>query len=134
MSTAADYVRFAQMFLNDGELDGVRLLQPATVAMMRSNQIDEELIPISLGGPGFPGYGFGLGGRVLVDEDATPIADNNGVFRWLGIGSTYFWIDDEAELVGLVMTQFIPSVLPMLEVDFETLVYGALQDQDSEHR
>lgn len=128
MSTASDYLRFAQMFLNDGELEGVRLLKPETVALMRSNRIDEEFIPIRLGPSAFPGYGFGLGGRVLVDKEATPIPDNNGVFRWVGIGSTYFWIDPEAELIGIVMTQFIPEPLPRFEAEFEALVYGALQD------
>ena len=128
VSTAADYVRFAQMLLNGGELDGARLLGPETVELMRTNRLAEELIPISIGTWKADGYGFGLGFSVLVDDDATPVPDNDGVFRWWGIGSTYFWIDPEAELVGLVMTQLRPPTLPMLESEFQTLVYNALEN------
>ncbi len=127
VSTAADYVRFAQMLLNGGELDGVRLLGPETVELMRTNRLADDLIPIRIATWRGDGYGFGLGFSVLVDEDATPVPDNNGVFRWWGIGSTYFWIDPEAELVGLVMTQLNPPTLPVLETEFQTLVYNALE-------
>ena len=127
VSTAADYVRFAQMLLNGGELDGVRLLRPETVELMRTNRLADDLIPISIATWRADGYGFGLGFSVLVDEDATPVPDNDGVFRWWGIGSTYFWIDPEAELVGLVMTQLNPPTLPVLESEFQTLVYNALE-------
>ncbi len=90
VSTAADYVRFAQMLLNGGELDGARLLGPETVELMQTNRLAEELIPVSIGTWKADGYGFGLGFSVLVDNDATPVPDNDGVFRWWGIGSTYF--------------------------------------------
>ena len=96
VSTAADYVRFAQMLLNGGELDGVRLLRPETVELMRTNRLAEDLIPISIATWRADGYGFGLGFSVLVDDEATPVPDNDGVSRWWGIGSTYFWIDPEA--------------------------------------
>ncbi len=128
VSTAADYARFAQMLLNGGELNGVRILRPETVALMRTNRLAEDLIPISIATWRADGYGFGLGFSVLVDDDATPVPDNDGVFRWWGIGSTYFWIDPEAELVGLLLTQLNPPTLPMLESEFQTLVYNALQN------
>lgn len=128
VSTAADYVRFAQMLLNGGELDGVRLLRPQTVELMRTNRLAEDLIPIRISTWTGDGYGFGLGFSVLVDADASPVPDNNGVFRWWGIASTYFWIDPEAELIGLVMTQLFPPSLPMLDAEFQTLVYDALSN------
>ncbi len=128
VSTAADYVRFAQMLLNGGELDGTRILRPETVELMRTNRLAEDLIPISIATWRADGYGFGLGFSVLVDDEATPGPDNDGVFRWWGIGSTYFWIDPEAELVGLLLTQLNPPTLPMLESEFQTLVYDALEN------
>jgi len=128
VSTAADYVRFAQMLLNGGELDGTRILRPETVDLMRTNRLAEDLIPISIATWRADGYGFGLGFSVLVDDEATPGPDNDGVFRWWGIGSTYFWIDPEAELVGLLLTQLNPPTLPMLESEFQTLVYDALEN------
>ncbi len=126
VSTAPDYLRFAQALQNGGELEGTRLLRSETVTLMRTNGLDASLIPIGFGPRRLAGYGFGLGFSVLVDEDATPVPDNNGVFRWFGIGSTYFWIDSKAELIALVMTQFYPP-LGALETEFQTMVYGAIQ-------
>ena len=128
VSTAADYVRFAQMLLDEGELQGVSLLRPETVDVMRTNRLPESLIPIRLG-PLWeaPGYGFGLGFSVLTDADATPYGDNVGVFRWWGYGSTYFWIDPVDELIGLVMTQLLPPTVAELEPEFQALVYAALE-------
>ena len=128
VSTAADYVRFAQMLLDEGELQGVSLLRPETVDVMRTNRLPDSLIPIRLG-PLWeaPGYGFGLGFSVLTDADATPYGDNVGVFRWWGYGSTYFWIDPVDELIGLVMTQLLPPTVADLEPEFQALVYAALE-------
>ena len=128
VSTAADYVRFAQMLLDDGEFQGVQVLRPESVEAMRTNRLSESLIPIGFGPESpLPGYGFGLGFSVLTDADVTPYRDNDGVFRWLGYGSTYFWIDPVDDLVGLVMTQLAPPTLVQLEPEFQTLVYDALQ-------
>ncbi len=127
LSTASDYVRFSQMLLNGGELDGTRLLRPETVELMRTNRLPEELIPIRIGANfEAPGYGFGLGFSVLTDADITPVPDTDGVFRWLGAASTYFWIDPGEELIGLVMTQLAPGIHPELETEFQTLVYEAI--------
>ena len=128
VSTAADYLRFAQMLLDEGELEGVRLLQPETVKAMRTNRLPDRLVPIRFGPDApLPGYGFGLGFSVLTDADATPYGDNDGVFRWMGYGSTYFWIDPVDDLIGLVMTQLAPPTLVGLEPEFQTLVYDAVQ-------
>jgi len=127
-STPSDYIRFAQMLLQDGELDGVRLLQAETVQNMRRNHLPEELTPISLGTFLSPGYGFGLGFAVLVDADNTPEPDTNGVFRWAGAANTFFWIDPEEELVGMVWTQVNPFGLYPIEREFQTLVYESVEN------
>ena len=126
-STASDYIRFAQMLLEGGSLDGVRILAPETVAKMRLNHLPDALVPIELGAFLSPGYGFGLGFAVMVDAAASPEPDNDGVFRWAGAANTFFWIDPEAELVGMVWTQFMPFAAYDLEREFQTLVYEAME-------
>ena len=125
-STASDYIRFAQMLLQDGQLDGVRILAPETVRMMRANRLPEALVPIQLGTYLSPGYGFGLGFAVVVDAESSPEPDNQGVFRWAGAANTFFWIDPEADLIGMVWTQLNPFAAYDLEREFQALVYGAL--------
>jgi CubicO group peptidase (beta-lactamase class C family) len=126
-STASDYIRFAQMLLEGGSLGDVRILAPETVAKMRMNRLPDALVPIELGDFLSPGYGFGLGFAVMVDEDASPEPDHNGVFRWAGAANTFFWIDPEAELIGMVWTQFVPFAAYDLEREFQTLVYEAME-------
>lgn len=126
-STASDYIRFAQMLLEGGSLDGVRILEPETVARMSANRLPDALVPIELGAFLSPGYGFGLGFAVMVDAGASPEPDHDGVFRWAGAANTFFWIDPEAELVGMVWTQFMPFAAYDLEREFQTLVYEALE-------
>ena len=125
-STASDYIRFAQMLLQDGQLGGVRILAPETVRMMRANRLPEALVPIQLGAYLSPGYGFGLGFAVVVDAESSPEPDNDGVFRWAGAANTFFWIDPETDLIGLVWTQLNPFAAYDLEREFQTLVYEAL--------
>lgn len=127
-STPSDYIRLAQMLLQDGELDGVRLLRAETVQNMRRNHLPERLTPITLGSFLSPGYGFGLGFAVLVDADSSPEPDNNGVFRWAGAANTFFWIDPEEELIGMVWTQVNPFGLYPIEREFQTLVYQAIEN------
>ena len=127
VSTASDYIRFAQMLLNEGELDHARILAPETVQLMRTNRLSDALVPVTLGNYLSPGYGFGLSFAVLVDEEASPEPDRNGVFRWAGAANTFFWIDPESELVGMVWTQLNPFGAYEIEREFQTLVYDSLQ-------
>ena len=128
VSTASDYIRFAQMLLNSGELDGVRILAAESVRAMRSNHLPEALVPISLTSYLSPGYGFGLGFAVLVDAEASPEPDRNGVYRWAGAANTFFWIDPDTDLIGMVWTQLSPFAAYELEREFQTLVYESFAD------
>ncbi|HUG28749.1 MAG TPA: serine hydrolase domain-containing protein [Gemmatimonadales bacterium] len=132
VSTVPDYLRFAQMLLNGGELDGQRILTPASAAALMQNQLPPELVPLPgmeavLGPLGHPGLGHGYGGGVLVDAEATPIADAPGVYRWMGYASTFFWIDPTEELIGMVWAQYLPFIPPAtsIEKEVEAVVYGA---------
>lgn len=116
VSSARDYLRFAQMLVNGGELEGVRILKPETVALMTSNQLDlGELGAAPLGGFlgifGMAGKGlsFGLTGSVITDNEALGGNGSTGEFTWGGAASTDFWIDPQEKLVAMVLTQLMPS-------------------------
>ena len=127
-STLPDYTRFAQMLVNGGELDEVRLLSPATIAMMEINQAPIETLPY-----GFvendlyhAGYGYSLGMRVLMDVAATGMAGSVGEFGWDGAFSTYFWIDRHEQLFGVLMVQHQPNAYYPIANQFKALTYQAL--------
>lgn len=128
VSTAADYLRFAQMVLNKGELDGVRLLGPKTVRLMTTNHLPPTLLPIAMGEEQMPGFGFGLGFSVLIDAAQAGIMASVGTHGWGGWASTKSWIDPQEQLIGILMLQYIPSDTYPIREDFRTLVYQALVD------
>ena len=111
LSTAADYLRFAQMLLNAGELDGTRLLSPSSVKLIVSNQLGPEFgdQPLASLAPKYKGVGFGLCGYVVTDAIARGGSGSNGEYGWSGWASTRFWIDPQEGLIGLVFTQLIPQ-------------------------
>jgi CubicO group peptidase (beta-lactamase class C family) len=112
-STASDYLRFCQMLLNGGELDGVRIISPKTVAHMAT----DHLPPGCAYGPtvrsGFGqlsptpemGYGFGLGFAVRTAQGLSPVPGSVGEFFWSGATGTYFWIDPQEQLIVVLMLQ-----------------------------
>jgi len=128
VSTRADYLRFARMFLNGGELDGVRLLNPRTVSLMASNQLTQAqmapLTPMSLDNPG---CGYGLGGLVILDRAQAGTLASNGTFGWGGAAGTGTFIDPQENLAAVLMTQTFDSpLLPIPRDLFQQLVYQAL--------
>lgn len=123
-STARDYLRFQQMVLNGGELDGVRLLAPSTVSLMLENHTGE--LDLWLTGPG---VGFGLGYGVIVDRGkaATPLSEGAGY--WGGAYCTISWLDPEQDLVAVLMTQVRPYRHINVRQDFQVLTYQSIVDQ-----
>jgi len=126
VSTAADYLRFAQLVLNKGELDGVRLLGPKTVELMTANHLPPALLPMAMGEEQMPGLGFGLGFSVMMDVAQSGWMGSVGLHGWGGWASTHFWVDPEEQLIGILMLQYIPSGTYPIRTDFRTLVYQAL--------
>jgi CubicO group peptidase (beta-lactamase class C family) len=109
VSGVADYHRFARMLLREGELDGVRLLQPETVRAMRRNQLPGggDLASLSramFSEADYQGVGFGLGFAMGLAR-----GQERGEYYWGGVFSTYFWIDPVERIIGLFMTQHLPS-------------------------
>jgi CubicO group peptidase (beta-lactamase class C family) len=128
VSTASDYMRFAQMLLNGGELDGARLLGRKTVELMTMNHLPDELIPIQVPPHTLHGCGFGLGFRVLVHAAQARRLGSEGEFGWGGAASTSFFVDPKEELTGLLLPQLIPSRYYPIREEFKVLIYQALVD------
>ena len=126
MSTAPDYLRFAQMLLNGGELDGVRLLGRKAVALMTQNHLPLALLPLRHGETVFPGMGFGLGFSVVLDLPQYGVLGSIGSYEWHGAAGTLFWIDPQEELVGLLMDQIMPGDSYSVRKQFKVLTYQAL--------
>jgi CubicO group peptidase (beta-lactamase class C family) len=123
VSTARDYVRFAQMLLNGGELDGVRLLSRKTVELMTtSHTIDIGPSAVS------SGYGFGYGFSVRESLGLSSRIGSEGTYTWSGIFGTYFWVDPKEQLVGVLMLQLLPRPDERAREIFTALTYGAIQD------
>jgi len=125
VSTTADYWRFAQMIANGGALDGVRLLKPETVAMMRRDQLPNGLQGM---GGGKLGLGFGLNFAVVQDIEKNGGHGSVGEYFWGGMANTLFWIDPKEDIVVLLMTNILPSGIFPLRNDMRKYVYEALVD------
>lgn len=120
-STAGDYLRFAQMLLDGGKLDGVRLLGPKTVQLMAADATGDLDNPVF----GTPGVGFGLGFAVVRDLGASRGFASTGTYSWGGILGTTFWIDPKERLIGVMMVQHFPNNDEIGDV-FQTLAYQAI--------
>ena len=127
-STASDYARFAEMLVNDGELDGVRILSRKTIDLMASNHLPEGVTRGAAGGGTAGGEGYGLGVRVVIDPAKAGNLTSAGVFGWSGAAGTHFFVDREEDLVGVFMIQKMGGGGPRMSAEFETLVYQALVD------
>jgi CubicO group peptidase (beta-lactamase class C family) len=124
-STAGDYMRFAQMLLNRGELDGACILGPKIADLMHMNHVPHALLPYEIAGIPSGGYGFGLGSRVLLNVAESALPGSVGEFGWAGAAKTYYWVDPKEEIIGIVMTQFMVA-FDLPDKDFQVLAYQAL--------
>lgn len=131
-STAGDYLRFTQMLLNGGELDGVRLLAPSTIELMRTNRVPDAIRDGKFGIGIYrqqPGLGFGLDFAILEDPQKLGNTAGKGSFLWDGIAGTWFWIDPSNDLIFIGMIQrWAPGASPNVEEVSRQLVYQALVD------
>jgi len=120
VSTASDYMRFCQMMLNGGELDGARILGRKTVDLIRSNNLPDSVF-VDDGD-----LGFGLGYAVVLDMVGTGGMLSEGTYNWGGAAATIFWIDPEEELIGLLMTQLFGD--SPFHAQFRILTYSSIVD------
>lgn len=124
-STAHDYMRFSQMLLNGGELDGVRLLSPGTVDVMAINHLPSG---VEIRDESLAGYGWGLGLRVRTDVAESQLLGNVGEYGWAGAYGTYFLIDPNEELVAMFLPQLRNSGSFPIRRQFNNTVYQAIVD------
>ncbi len=128
VASTMDFLRFSQMFLNGGELDGNRVLKPETVAMMTVNRIPDALLPIGFGRPTL-GQGWGLGFSIVMDASQYAYPVNDGEFWWDGSAGTRFWIDPSENMVTIVMAQLSPAGGRGFREEFKTGVHEALLEK-----
>ncbi|WP_372786689.1 serine hydrolase domain-containing protein [Phenylobacterium sp.] len=133
VSTAADYMRFANMLVNGGELDGARILSPMSVRLMASNHLPggKDLTELSrslFSESTNAGVGFGLGFAVVFDPPKTLVPCSMGEFYWGGAASTAFWVDPVEKVTAVFMTQLLPSSTYPIRRELRTLVYSALTE------
>jgi CubicO group peptidase (beta-lactamase class C family) len=133
VSTAADYHRFTQMLARGGELDGVRLLSPRTVAYMATNHLPGGHDLDTVGRPifaesSYAGVGFGLGFSVVLDPAAGKGVTSLGEYAWGGLASTAFWVDPVEEITAMFFTQLLPSSTYPIRPQLRTLVNQAVVD------
>jgi CubicO group peptidase (beta-lactamase class C family) len=137
VGTPMDYLRFCQMLLNKGELEGARLLSPKTVALMTVNHLPggkdiAELSPAdsAFTETGYHGIGFGLGLAVTLDPANTGIPGTRGEISWGGIASTTFFVDPAEKLIVIFMTQAILDTPRRVRMrrDLRTLIYSAITE------
>ena len=128
VSTADDYLRFAQMLLNKGELDGVRILSPKTIDFMLADQLSgvRATLPPGSTAPGpRPGYGFGLGYAIRTESGDASTLGTPGIADWSGLGGTSFWIDPKEKLAVIWMAQ-APGMRTYYRQLIPNMVYGAM--------
>ena len=118
LSTASDYARFLQMLLNGGELDGVRVLSPQTVALMTADHIGERYRQ--------PGRGFGLGFETVNDLGASGRYGSEGEFSWGGAYFSRYWVNPKEKLVAVFLTQLLPAGGSDLQEKVRVLVNQAI--------
>lgn len=132
LSTTEDYWRFSQMLLNNGELDGARILEPETVKLMRQNVLNDGVL-VDLYGPSMQGVGFGMDFAVILDPAKAQTPQGANSYYWGGAFGTWFWIDPTNDLVFVGMIQNLNGSIPgrdtpeVRSISYP-LVYGALTD------
>lgn len=130
LSTATDYLRFCQMLLNGGELEGNRILSRKTIELMTSQNLSSHLAQMGLNARhemGLSGIGYGLGVGVMLDPAQAQVLGTKGDYFWSGLANTSFFIDPKEQLIGLFLTQVkSTSTIYSFQRDFRVAVYQAL--------
>lgn len=127
-STAGDYLRFGQMLVNGGAIDGKRVLSPSTVRLMTSDHLGKDIKNNVAGTEaGRAGYGFGLGVAVRVEPGIAATVGNVGDYSWNGANGTSYWADPRNQLVVVTMTCAPGEIRKYYREQMAALVYGAME-------
>ncbi len=131
LSTAPDYLRFAEMLRQRGAYADARVLSPESLDLMTSNHLSGDLEAMALSSYSempYQGFGFGLGVAVMLDPARAKFRGTIGDFGWGGAASTYFWVDPANDMTVLFVTQLVPSTTYPLREELRALVYDSLID------
>jgi CubicO group peptidase (beta-lactamase class C family) len=128
LSSVMDYLRFSQMFLNGGELDGTRVLRADTVALMTRNHVPESVLPLGTRGY-MSGSGWGLGFNVVLNASRYTFPVGDGEYWWDGSSGTRFSIDPEHGIITVIMAGVSPSRGGGFREEFKDLIYDAIVDE-----
>jgi CubicO group peptidase (beta-lactamase class C family) len=124
-------LRFTQMLLNGGQLDGVRILSRTTVQLMTSDHLGTRIAaPVTPGELllGTPGYTFGLGFAVRQGAGVAGVPGSAGEFMWAGYAGTYFWVDPKEQIAAVYMSQAPSPIRAYYRKLIKQLVYQAIVD------
>lgn len=124
-STIDDYRRFMGMLMHGKAPSGETLLSQPMLNLAWQNRLSTAQMPIAIGGKAYPGYGWGLSGRVMADSSVAMRLSAEGEGGWAGAASTYFWVDRANGFSGIVMAQYLGSEIA-LGPDMQALAYAAL--------
>jgi CubicO group peptidase (beta-lactamase class C family) len=124
VSTLDDYARFCMMLVNDGQLDGVRILGRKSVELMRSNHLGD----LPRAGLLADGYGFGLTFAVNLGPGKSATVGSEGEYYWGGAAGTGFWIDPKEKMIGVFLIQVLPPTNIPAGDQFKRMAYQALVD------
>ena len=122
--TAEDYLRFCQMMLDGGVLEGTRLVSRKTIEQMTANHIGK----LPMWNDTLHGYRFGLGLRVRADQGEAALLGSLGSFGWGGAYGTYFWVDPKEQMIGILMIQLMPYAHINIRHEFQNAATQAIVD------
>jgi CubicO group peptidase (beta-lactamase class C family) len=127
LGTVPDYLKFGQMLVNGGEFNGQRILSPAIVKLMTSDQMNKKIINnVANVEPHREGYGFGLGVAVRTEPGLAAVPGNVGEYSWNGAYGTGFFADPQAKLVVVFGTAAPGDLRKYYREQIQNLVYGAM--------
>ena len=124
-STIDDYQLFCNFLLNGKDKNGSPLISKTMHDFMLTNRISDHMLPLRLGPIALSGYGWNLIGRIMTNKGLAMSLTENGEFGWSGAASTYFWIDRENQLTGIIMTQYIGAYITIAD-DFRATSYSLI--------
>jgi CubicO group peptidase (beta-lactamase class C family) len=125
-STLNDYVKATRFLISGQDAKQNRMISKRGVAALWTNRLPEAQLPVSIRNlPKYRGYGYGLGGRVMVNPEQAMFYGVKGECGWEGAGTTYFWLDPQNDITGVVMTQYLGQKFPVCD-DIRHAFYQAL--------
>lgn len=133
-STMSDYYKFASMLLNQGEMNGERIIGRKTLQYMTSNHLPNgkdltEMSESAFSETPYAGVGFGLGFSVMLDPLKSQTLSDIGEFGWGGMASTVFFINPKEDMLVIFLTQLVPSSTYQVRRELRSLVYSALKPE-----